>query len=129
MVAKEMMEQTIDAYCEALATLDGVAWAATFAPTGTLEDPVGTPPKVGPDAIREFAQGIAAGFRRVGVKKDQAFVAGNSAAIKWTGEAVAKDGRSVSFEGIDVIEMDDQGRITAMRGYWDPTPVLALHQA
>jgi hypothetical protein len=34
----------------------------------------------------------------------------------------------VRFAGIDVIEVDEQGRVTAMRGSWDPAPVLALHK-
>ena len=128
MVAKETIERTVAAYCRALATLDGAAWGATFAPTGTLDDPVGSPQQVGPEAIRAFADHVAAGFARVGLRREQVFIAGDSAAIKWTGEAVAKDGQTVRFEGIDVIDVDDAGRVTAMRGYWDPAPVLALHQ-
>jgi limonene-1,2-epoxide hydrolase len=64
MVAKETLERTVAAYCRALETLDGEAWAATFAPAGTLDDPVGSPRQVGPAAIRAFAQGVAAGTVR-----------------------------------------------------------------
>ena len=56
------------------------------------------------------------------------FIAGNSAAVKWTGQLTAKNGRSLTFEGIDVLDVNDEGKIQAVRAYWDPVPVLAVLQ-
>ena len=46
--------------------------------------------------------------------------------MKWTGRGVGKNGRSVHFEGIDVITIGDDGKIASVRAYWDPTPVNAV---
>jgi steroid delta-isomerase len=127
-IERQTVERVVAAYGAALNPVDGVAWAALFAPDATLEDPVGTPPRQGPDAVLEFAQGAATGFRELALHADGVFIAAHEAAIKWTGRAVAKDGRSLTFEGVDIIQVNPQGRVTSARAYWDPAPVMALHQ-
>jgi steroid delta-isomerase len=57
--------------------------------------------------------------------EDQAFLNGASAAVKWTGHAVAPSGKEVTFEGFDVIDTNPEGQITHVRAFWDPTPVFA----
>ena len=73
-------------------------------------------------------KGILAETERVMATPDQVFVAGDGAAFSWTVQLTTKHGRSVTFEGIDVIQVNDQGKIQTLHAYWDPAPVLAVLQ-
>jgi steroid delta-isomerase len=68
-------------------------------------------------------------FQVVALTEDHVFIVGNTAAVKWTGRAIGKNGQSANFEGIDVIECDDAGKITSLRAYWSPAPIIALLQS
>ena len=101
------------------------AWIATFAADAVSHDPVGAPPLEGHDALRRFFEGICGAFERVSLSEDQVFIAGNGAAVKWRGKGVGKNGRSVTFEGIDVFEINDAGKIKSIYAYWNPAAMMA----
>ena len=105
--------------------MDVEGFVSTFASEGVTHDPVGTPPSAGHDAIRGFITHIFSAFETVGVTEDAVFASGNSAAVKWTGKGIAKNGNHVTFEGIDVIDCNDEGKIVLVRALWDPAPVFA----
>ncbi len=75
--------------------------------------------------MRQYFQQITSEFERVGLSEDFVSIAENQAAVKWTGHGVGKNGREVTFEGIDLFEMSDDGKIQTMWAYWDPTTVIA----
>jgi steroid delta-isomerase len=129
MASKEMIESAINSYLGAIAAMDADAFANAFAPDGVSNDPVGTPAHEGRDAIRAFLQSILTACDRVSLMPDHMFVGGDGAALKWTGQLTTKNGRSVTFEGIDVIQVNDQGKIQTLHAYWDPAPVMAVMQA
>lgn len=120
----ETVSRTIRAYFAAIRAMDVEAWIATFAPDATDYDPVGAPPTVGHDALRQFFTAIIATFKKVSITEDQIFIAGNGAAVKWTGEGTGKNGRKVRFEGIDVFDLNEAGLIQNMRAYWNPGEVI-----
>src|SRR6266567_9263206 len=117
-------EQAVAEYFSALRAMDVDRWVNTFAPDAESHDPVGAPPLLGHAALRQFLTGIFALFERVGLTEDYVSVAGNSAAVKWTGRGLGRNGQNVSFEGIDVIECNQDGKIISVRAYWDPAPVV-----
>ena len=39
-----------------------------------------------------------------------------------------QDRQSAAVEGIDVIHVNDYGKIQALHAYWDPTPVMSVLQ-
>jgi steroid Delta-isomerase len=129
MVSKESVQSAVDAYLGAIKAMDGEAFANAFAPDGVSNDPVGTPPHRGRDAIRAFIQGILSACERVSLTPDQVFVAADTAALKWTGQLTTRSGQSVTFEGIDVVQVNEQGKIQTLHAYWDPVPVLAVLQS
>ena len=112
-------------YFSALRAMDVDRWVNTFAPNAESHDPVGAPPLVGHDALRQFLTGIFSVFETIGLTEDHIFVAGDTAAIKWTGLGRGRNGKDVIFEGIDVIECNPDGEITSVRAYWNPTPIVA----
>lgn len=124
------IDQTVSDYFAALRAMDIEAWVNTFAPTATSNDPVGAPPLVGHDGVRTFITGVFSLFTTLGLTEDTVFINGDTAAIKWTGAGVGKNGAAVTFEGIDVITVDEAtGKITLVNAYWDPTPALTAVQA
>ena len=129
MPSKEAIQSAVAAYLAAPAAMDANAVADAFAPDGVSNDPAGTPPHEGRTAIRQFMEGMVAEARSVTTTPDQIFIAGDSAAFKWTVQLTTKNGRSVTFDGIDVIQVNDDGKIQSLYAYWDPAPVLAVLQS
>ena len=46
---------------------------------------------------------------RIESTADNVFIAGGSGAFKWSMQLTTQRGQSVTFEGIDVIQVNDQG--------------------
>src|SRR5688572_11335260 len=113
-MSPEVVSKAIKAYFSALRAMDIPTIVNTFAQDATTYDPVGTPPNQGHKKIEEFFQTVMAAFKEVGLMEDEVFIAGNGAAVKWTGRGVSKQGRQVKFEGIDVIEVNDAGKIQTL---------------
>ncbi|MEU1983879.1 nuclear transport factor 2 family protein [Nocardia sp. NPDC019395] len=90
---------------------------ALYAPDAVIEDPIGTEPKQGHDAIREFYNVIASLERETALAPETVRIAGNHAAFVFTLITKA-GGQRMTLSPIDVMEFDDEGRITRMRAYW-----------
>lgn len=120
-----LIEKTINDYFAAIRSGDVDAWVGTFTETAISHDPMGTPPHRGHAGLRQFFQNLHSAFRKVELYEEDPFIAGSGAAVKWRGEGIGTDGTQVSFEGIDIFEMNDEGKITSHRAYWDPRAVLA----
>jgi steroid delta-isomerase len=123
-MSPEDISRAVKAYFAAIRAMDGEAWIATFAPDAVSYDPVGAPPTVGHDGLRQFFAAIVTAFEKVGLTEDHVFIAGNGAAVKWTGNGKGKNGRSVRFEGIDIFDFNEAGLIQAVRAYWNPAEVM-----
>ena len=119
------MARTVKEYFAALRAMDEKAWVSTFAVDAVSYDPVGTPAMQGHDKLAEFFQTITAAFKKVGLTEDDVFIAGNTAAVKWTGRGTSKAGKDVKFEGIDVFEFNEAGKIQTLRAYWNPAEMVA----
>lgn len=124
-MSPEVVSKAVKAYFAALRAMDQQAWVNTFAVDAVSYDPVGAPPIEGHQKLAEFFQTITAAFKEVGLTEDQVFVAGNGAAVKWTGRGISKQGKKVHFEGIDVIEVNEAGKIHTVHAYWNPAEMVA----
>lgn len=124
-MSPEVISKAIKDYFAAIREQDQKAWVNTFAADAISHDPVGALPIVGHDKLAEFFQSIIAAFKEVGLTEDQVFVAGNGAAVKWTGRGVSQGGKSVHFEGIDVFEVNEAGKIQTLHAYWNPAEMVA----
>jgi steroid delta-isomerase len=128
-MSTETIAKAVADYFTAIRAMDASAWVATFAADGVSHDPVGTPPARGHAALRQFFEAIVGAFEKVGLFEDHVFVSGREAAVKWTGRGVGKNGREVTFEGIDIFEINDEGKIQNLRAYWNPAAMLAQLQS
>ena len=122
-------EQTVAEYFAAIRAMDADRWVATFTPDAVSHDPVGAPPHRGHQALHSFLSGVGSMFDELALTEDSVFVNGDSAAVKWTGTGLGKNGAKVAFEGIDVIECNPEGKIVLVHAFWDPGPVLAAVQS
>jgi steroid delta-isomerase len=123
-ISPEKISRAVRAYFLAIRAMDAEAFANTFAEDGTTFDPVGTPAIAGRDAIREFLTSICRNFKSVGLMEESIFVAGNGAAVKWMGRGTSATGKEVKFEGIDVFEVNADGKIRTVRAYWNPAEMI-----
>ncbi len=121
----EVISRAIKDYFAALRAMDKQAWVNTFAENAVSHDPVGAPPINGHDKLAEFFETITAAFEEVGLTEQEVFIAGNGAAVKWTGRGTSKQGNRVRFEGIDVFEVNESGKIQTLHAYWNPAEMVA----
>lgn len=103
-------------YLRALESGDVEAIVSLYAEDATVEDPVGSTPVVGHDAIRAFYAKAQDMFPRT--KLDGAVrVAGRECAFAFA-VTVTYQGQRITIHPIDTFRFDEQGRITQMRAYF-----------
>jgi steroid delta-isomerase len=117
----ERIRNVFAAYAHGLSVGDADCLAALFAPDGVLEDPVGTPPHVGREAIRRFFQ---AGFDQTGGR----ILFEPEGAIRIRGPHAAcafiatcdKAQPPFKVETVDVARFDSEGQIVSMTAVLGP---------
>ena len=124
-MSPEIIAQAVKDYFAAIRASDLPAILNTFAEDAITNDPVGTPPNQGHRKIEEFFQAVMAAFKEVGLTEDEVFIAGNAAAVKWIGRGISQAGNKVHFEGIDIIEVNERGKIQTLHAYWNPAEMTA----
>jgi steroid delta-isomerase len=116
----ERVRGVVETYVKAFATRDRALYVSLFAESGTVEDPVGSTPVVGHEALGAFFDAAtAAGPVRLEIAPDGVRVAGNHVAFAFTLRLDA-GGRELLLPVIDTFDLDPDGRIRAMRAYWNP---------
>lgn len=128
-MSKEAIYKVVTDYFSAIRAMDVEGVVATFAEDAVSHDPVGAPAIEGHEGIRQFFLGMTAAFDKAGLTEDNIFIAGEGAAVKWTGYGIGKNGREVHFEGIDVFQVNEQGKIQKLWAFWDPAPMMAELQS
>ena len=115
---------TVDSYYAALSARDVEAVSGLFAPHAMAHLPVGAPPLEDAAALRAWYEGVLGLFIDLSFEPQSVFPAGPAAAVKWLAEGRDDRGGAVTFEGIDVLEFDAEGRIEVLMGFWDPAAMI-----
>lgn len=115
----EHMRSVLERYVDAMTRGDVDAIVALYAEDATVEDPFGSEPRRGREAITEMYRN-AAGKVRLALD-GRVRVAANAAAAPMLGYPTGMDGMVVEI--VDVMTFDDEGRITSMRAYWSPDTI------
>lgn len=118
MPSPAQMEAAVHAYVAAFAAGDPDMAAAIFADDAVIEDPIGTEPKVGKQAIREFyVQSMATGARLhlAGPVRVAAAHAAFAMQVRlhW-------DGKDMAADVIDTFAFNEAGQVTEMKAYFGP---------
>ncbi|AFY56995.1 SnoaL-like polyketide cyclase [Rivularia sp. PCC 7116] len=124
-MSPEQIESIVNSYLENMSAMNAQGWVENFAEDALSYDPVGEPPTVIHEGFQEFIGQLQAVFAQLEVTKEHIFIAGNEAAVKWTMRGVSKTQKTVSVEGITVLEINDAGKIQTTRAYWNPKTIIA----
>ena len=127
MPSPEQVRATVDAYVDAYARNDKDAFLALWAPDGVLEDPVGTPVHQGPEALGAFWDGARELADRIELVPRSVIVAGGEAAMVFDIHAHIGEG-GMAIEAVDVMRIDDDGRLVSVRAYWDMAAATPLER-
>jgi steroid delta-isomerase len=130
----EMAQAAIAAYFAASRTMvsptqKAEAMTACFAEDAVSYDPVEAPPLASQVERQAFFAGMASLFAEVGLTEEFVSVhrarEGAIAAVKWTGKGIGLARQSLTFEGIDVFEINSAGKIQSLKAYWNPAALMS----
>ena len=125
MPTPEQVRATVDAYVDAYARNDKAAFLTLWAPDGVLEDPVGTPPHQGVEALGAFWDGARELADRIELVPVAVIITGDEAAMVFEIHAHIGDG-GLLMQAVDVMRVDDDGRLLGVRAYWDMATATPL---
>lgn len=125
MVTPQHIESVVERYAVLLAAHDADGIAQLYSIDAIVEDPVGTPPLVGRDAILAFYRAAIERARpeRLLITGPIRILANNTTAAVPLRSHGTREGVSVALDIIDVFTFDADGLIASMRAYWGPTNV------
>jgi steroid delta-isomerase len=101
------------------AAFDAQGTADLFAPDGTIEDPVGTTPVQGTQAIIAYLQTFPTVLNEIRIQSFDVTVAGQEAAIKWRLRFKTKSGNVFFVDGIGILRINGEGKVQSDREYFD----------
>ena len=115
----EQIEAIATEMFQKFAAFDAQGTANMFAPDGTIEDPVGTTPVQGTQAIIAYLESFPAILDEIRIQSFDVTVAGQEAAIKWRLRFKTKTRNVFFVDGIGILKINAQGKIQADREYFD----------
>jgi len=115
----EQIEAIVTDVFNKFAAFDAQGTAALYAPDGTIEDPVGTTPVQGTQAIIAYLETFPTILNEIRVQHFDVTVAGQEAAIKWRLRFKTKTGNVFFVDGIGIFKINEQGKVQSDREYFD----------
>ena len=113
--------RTIERYQTTFSADDREGWLALFTEDAVVEDPVGSEPHAGREAIAAFWDGVHARTERGTVRMTQGpAVCGLEAAWAFELDVTLRGGRRSLVEIIDHGTFSADGRIRRIRAFWSP---------
>ena len=128
MLSEKIILEALTTYFAVNNALDIEGFVNIFAADASMYNAAEISPVSGREAIRQVAEQTLLPFQEANVTMERVFIAGNGAAVSYTGQLTAKNGRTAEIEGIDVFEINAEGKIQTIHFYLNPAPVLALFQ-
>lgn len=115
MLDEQQIRDRLEKFLTAAETWNTEGYAAFFTKGAVKIDPNGTEPVCGRDAILErFITKRKNKLQSWKIHRDDIFVSGRGAALKWTVELKDKEGASAAYEGIDLFEFSETGECFKM---------------
>jgi steroid delta-isomerase len=122
------IEAAVEEYFASIGSLDVQRFVNNFAPDGVLEDPVGTPPVQGTQAIAVYFGAIITPFSEIKPYVQEVVVCGQEAAVNWKLRLKTTAGKVIIIDGMGVFKFNQQGKLQSVREFWDLAPFLAQLQ-
>jgi steroid Delta-isomerase len=105
--------------------MDRDSWVALFSPAVVFEDPVGSAPKQGKDAVHRSWDNSFKPGRRWTLQPQQIVGGGSEAAVVMLNSGDLA-GRQVRVDSIEVFRVDDSGLIVSVRAFFEQPADFAL---
>lgn len=121
----EQIEAIATEVFKRFAAMDAHGTAELFAPDGTIEDPVGTTPIQGTQAIIAYLETFPTILDEIRLQSFDVTVAGQEAALKWRLRFKTRTGNVFFVDGIGILKINAEGKVQSDREYFD----LAYFQA
>jgi ketosteroid isomerase-like protein len=119
----ELTSQQIEAVIEdafaGLVSFDVQRVIQHFAADAVLEDPVGTPPMQGTQAITAYLETFPTLFNQMKLYSLDIKVGGQEAAVKWRLRFTTKTGKVFFLEGIGYFKFNQDGKIQLEKEFFD----------
>lgn len=115
----EQMEAVIEDAFAGLVTFDVQRVVNNFAPDAVLEDPVGTPPMQGTQAITAYLETFPTIFNQLKLYSLDIRVRGQEAAVKWRIRFTTKTGTVFFLEGVGFFKFNQDGKIQTEKEFFD----------
>jgi len=125
----EQIEAAVEEYFDSVGAFDVQRYVNNFAPDGVLEDPVGTPPIQGTQAIAAFITNIIAPFDRIEHRIQDINVCGHEAAVNWKLHLKTTTGKKIIIDGMGIFNFNQDGKLQSVREFWDLAAFLAQLQS
>jgi len=122
------IEAAVEEYFASIGSLNVQRYVDNFAPDGLLEDPVGTPPVQGTQALAGYFAAIIAPFSEIKPKVQDVIVCGNEAAVNWKLKLTTTTGKKITIDGMGVFKFNQAGKLKSVREFWDLAAFLAQLQ-
>jgi len=127
-ITPEQIEAIVTDVFNKFAAFDAQGTAALYAPDGTIEDPVGTTPIQGTQAIIAYLETFPTILNEIRVQHFDVTVAGQEAAIKWRLRFKTRTGNVFFVDGVGIFKINPDGKVQSDREYFDYAYFLAQLQ-
>lgn len=121
----EQIEAVIEDAFAGLVTFDVQRVINNFSADAVLEDPVGTPPMQGTQAITAYLETFPTLFNQLKLYSLDIKVRDQEAAVKWRIRFTTRTGNVFFLEGIGFFKLNQQGKIELEREFFDLEYFLA----
>jgi len=126
MLSPEQIRAIIESYIHVNNTLDTEGFVNLFAKDAAFYYVAETSPIIGEAAARQIAEQSIIPFREMHVTINRLFFVANGAAMFYTAQMTTQSGQSITSDGIDVFELNEEGKIQSIRFFLDPENFAGL---
>ena len=125
----EQIEAVIEDAFAGLVTFDAPRLLQHYAEDAVLEDPVGTPPMVGKQAIAAYLAAFPTLFSQMKLYSLDIKPGGQEAAVKWRLRFTTKTGKTFFLEGIGWFQFNQAGKVQHEKQFFDLAYFLSQLQS
>jgi len=127
-LTSQQIESVLEEVFARLAAFDAQGVVNYFAADAVIEDPVGTPPIQGTQAITAYLQTFPSLFSQIKLYSFEVKVCGQEAAVNWRLRFTTKTGNVFFLEGTGFFKFNQEGKIQLEREFLDLAYFLAQLQ-